>query len=40
LPVDSLAAQLRRHREEARKLPLSPEQKRRVEWYYERLLGP
>jgi hypothetical protein len=40
LPLDSLAAELRRHREEARKLPLSPGQKRRVEWYYEQMLGP
>jgi hypothetical protein len=37
---DSLAAEIRRRREEARKLPLSPGQKRRVEWYYERLLAP
>lgn len=39
LPVDSLAEELRRRREDARRLPLTPEQKRRVEWYYERLLG-
>jgi len=39
LPLDSLAAELRRRREDARRLPLTPEQKRRVEWYYERLIG-
>lgn len=39
LPADSLAAELKRRREQARRLPLTPEQKRRVEWYYERLLG-
>jgi hypothetical protein len=39
-PVDRLATELKRRREEARKLPLTPEQKRRVEWYYERLLAP
>lgn len=39
LPVDSLATELKRRREDARRLPLTPEQKRRVEWYYERLLG-
>ncbi len=39
LPMDSLATELRRRRENARRLPLTPEQKRRVEWYYERLLG-
>ncbi len=39
LPVDSLAVELRRRREDARRLPLTPTQKRRVEWYYERLLG-
>lgn len=38
LPADSLAAELKRRRENARRLPLTPEQKRRVEWYYERLL--
>jgi hypothetical protein len=40
LAFDSLATELRRHRAEARKLPLSPEQRRRMEWYYERLLAP
>ncbi len=39
LPADSLSAELKRRREQARRLPLTPEQKRRVEWYYERLLG-
>jgi hypothetical protein len=32
--------ELKRRRDEARKLPLPPEQKRRVEWYYEQLLAP
>jgi hypothetical protein len=32
--------ELKRRRDEARKLPLPPEQKRRVEWYYDQLLAP
>lgn len=40
VPPDSLDALLRARRDEALRLPLSPEQKRRVEWYYERLLAP
>ena len=40
LGMDSLAVELKRRRAEARKLPLTPAQKQRVEWYYDRLLGP
>ena len=31
---------LKRRRDAARKLPLTPSQKRRVEWYYDHLLNP
>lgn len=37
---ESWLRELKRRRDEARKLPLPPEQKRRVEWYYEQLLAP
>jgi DNA repair exonuclease SbcCD ATPase subunit len=37
---EALARELKRRRDEARALPLSPEQKRRLEWYYEQLLAP
>jgi|GEM_PF-2538720 len=37
---EALLRELKRRRDEARELPLSPEEKRRVEWYYEQLLAP